>query len=118
MGAEGADGLAAGPGEERASLEARWLHLTRSVLPGMARGHGWPIRDDHCFMRVCLDGALGRPWRELVQPPAYRNLSAVALAQAVALAESVVANPALLPKLNADSIRMRRGCTDAPTLLL
>lgn len=67
-------------------------------------------------MRVCLDGALGRPWREVVRPPAYRNLPLAALSRAVALAERVVADPALLPGLNASSLRLRRERNHTPSL--
>lgn len=102
--------------EERTALEARWLHLTRTVLPAMAGDQGWPIQEDHCFMRVCLDGALGRPWRDVVRPPAYRNLSFAALSRAVALAQDVAAHPALLPGLNASSLRLRREREHIPTL--
>ncbi|MGI4951096.1 MAG: hypothetical protein ACRYGM_04770, partial [Janthinobacterium lividum] len=52
------------PGAERERLARRWLELTRRVLPGMAAAEGWPICRDHCFMRVCLDNAMGRPWHE------------------------------------------------------
>jgi hypothetical protein len=93
---------------DREALLARWLELTRQVLPGMAVVERWPIRLDHCFMRVCLDTALGRPWHELVRRPAVRHLSAEQLARAVAVAESVRCQPARLPGLNQESLR-RRG---------
>ena len=91
----------------QAALLARWLDLTRRVLPGMAAAEGWPIRLDHCFMRVCLDAAFGRPWHEAVRRPAVRHMTEAELARAVAVAERVVATPALLPGLNAESLRLR-----------
>ncbi len=90
----------------REQLAACWLDLTRCVLPSMA---GWPIRLDHCFMRVCLDHALGQPWHQRVRRPAIRHLSDDELRQAIAIAERIAADPALLPGLNARSLAWRRA---------
>ena len=89
------------------ALVARWLDLTRRQLPAAAGQHGWPIRLDHCFMRVCLDAAYGRPWHEVVERPAIRNASDADLARAVEIAEGVLARPETLPGLNDASLRMR-----------
>ena len=91
----------------RDRLLARWLSLTREVLPGMAAAHAWPIRLDHCFMRVCLDTALGVRWDTVVRRPAIRHLDPAQLARAVEQAERIVADPALLPSLNQASLRLR-----------
>ena len=90
-----------------AALLGRWFELTRHVLPGMAVAEGWPIRLDHCFMRVCLDAAFGRPWHEAVRRPAVRHMTEAELARAVAVAERIAAVPSLLPGLNAESLRLR-----------
>lgn len=95
------------PADDRAVLLARWLDLTRRVLPAMAAARCWPIRLDHCFMRVCLDAALGRRWDLVVRRPAIRHLTRAQLAEAVAVAERIAAEPALLPALNARSLRLR-----------
>ena len=83
---------------------ARWLELTRRTLPDMATAHRWPIRLDHCFMRVCLDAVYGLPWHEAVARPALRHAD---LARAVAVAERIVAAPHTLPMLNDASLRLR-----------
>ena len=93
---------------ERERLVARWLDLTRTVLPGMAAAHRWPIRWDHCFMRVCLDNALRRPWHEVVRRPAIRHLDTAQLQAAITVAERIIADPALLPGLNRSSLDWRR----------
>ncbi len=93
----------------RAALQERWHVLTRSILPGMAATQGWPIRLDHCFMRVCLDAAIGVRWDRVVPRPAIRHLSDAQLARAVAVAEAIAADPASLRRLNAASLRMRGG---------
>ena len=87
---------------------AHWLHLTRTVLPGMAAAQRWPIRFDHCFMRVCLDNALGRPWPEAVRRPAIRHAGLDQLRAAVAVAERIQATPDALPALNHASLAWRR----------
>ncbi len=56
---------------------------------------------------VCLDAACGRPWREVVRAPAVRHLPLATLARAVAVADGIRANPALLRGLNTDSLAMR-----------
>lgn len=92
---------------ERDALVARWLTLTREVLPAMAAAHRWPICHDHCFMRVCLDAAFGVRWDTRVRRPAIRHLHDSQLVAVVAVAEQVAAEPACLPRLNAASLRMR-----------
>lgn len=101
--------LPASEGTERERLAVRWLHLTRTVLPGMAAAQRWPIRFDHCFMRVCLDNALGRPWPEVVRRPAIRHLDLDQLRAAVAVAERIQADPDALLALNQASLAWRRA---------
>ena len=96
-----------GPASAHATLVDRWLVLTRTVLPALAAERRWPIRLDHCFMRVCLDAALGVRWDTVVRRPAIRHLSDAQLRRAVAQAEAIIAEPDLLLRLNADSLRLR-----------
>ena len=91
----------------RATLVSRWLDLTRRRLPSMAAQHRWPIRLDHCFMRVCLDASFGRPWHEAIARPAIQHAADADLVRAIAVAEAIVRDPATLPALNAASLRMR-----------
>lgn len=92
----------------REQMLARWLDLTRRVLPAMAQAARWPIRFDHCFMRVCLDHAIGQPWHERVRRPAIRHLADDQLHAAIAIAERIAAEPSLLPGLNEQSLAWRR----------
>lgn len=88
---------------------ARWLDLTRRVLPGMASAAAWPIRLDHCFMRVCLDHAIGQPWHEQVARPAIRHLTDEQLQAAITIAERIATEPSALDALNTQSIAWRRA---------
>ena len=77
-------------------------------LPAAARSHGeWPIRLDHCFGRVVLDAVYGRPWREVLKPPAWRHMDGEALRRAVAMAEAIAGGRADLDALNRRSLEMR-----------
>ncbi len=94
---------------DRAALVERWFELTRRVLPAMAMEQGWPIRYDHCFMRVCLDEAMGAPWHQIVKRPAIHHMSEAQLASAINVAERIVTRPELLGPLNEQSLRQRRS---------
>jgi hypothetical protein len=92
----------------RADLEARWLTLTREIMPSIAPDRRWPIRNDHCFQRVLLDNACGGTWYAYISKrPAYRRADAATLERAVALGEAVLAGNADLSELNARSLAWR-----------
>ena len=97
---------------ERDALVARWMALTREVLPGMAAAQHWPIHLDHCFMRVCLDAVLGAPWTRAVARPAIHNMDDRQLAEAVRVAEGIAAAPDTLVALNQQSLAGRRRAAD------
>ncbi len=94
---------------ERAALVERWYDLTRRLLPALAAGQRWPIHADHCFMRVCLDEAVGAPWPQLVKRPAIHNMTDAQLAAAVRVAETILQEPDTLPALNRRSLQRRRA---------
>ncbi len=95
-------------GPDHPELRARWRDLVERRLPEAARGRpDWPVRLDHCFARILLDAACGRPWREAVKPPAWRTMPAADLARAVALGEDVLAGRADLDALNRRSLTLR-----------
>lgn len=90
-------------------LVAQWTGLVRHTLPNMAARCGWPISHDHCFMRVCLDAALGAPWHALVRRPAIRHLTDAQLSAAIAVAEGLLQAPEALHALNRQSIIWRQS---------
>ena len=93
---------------DRASLERRWLTLTRERLPALAGPRGWPIRADHCFQRVLLDHAAGGRWYDHIsRRPAYVHAPETMLAKAVALGEAIESGEADLPALNRQSLIWR-----------
>ena len=92
----------------RAALLGQWQHLTRVALPAMAAAHRWPIRNDHCFMRVCLDAAVQARWDTVVRRPATHNLTDAQLAAAVLTAARIVEDPQALWALNRASLEFRK----------
>lgn len=87
----------------------RYLHLTRTVMPQMARTGrtGWPVRNDHCFQRIVLDTVCGGVWYDVLARPAWRHLSPTQAAQAVKTCEDIIAGRADLTALNRQSLAWR-----------
>lgn len=80
----------------------------RVELPAAAASRpDWPVRLDHCFGRVVLDAVYGRPWREALPPPAWRNMDETALRRAIDLAEAIRDGRADLHALNRSSLQSR-----------
>ena len=42
--------------EEKDTLIATYMHLTKDVLPSLAKSdrRGWPVSEVHCFQRIAL----------------------------------------------------------------
>ena len=95
--------------EDQRRRIARWLELTRVTLPAAAAIHHWPIRLDHCFMRVLLDNAVGGVWHHVIPRPAIRHITLEVLDQAIAIGERILQEPELLPGLNRRSLAWRRA---------
>ncbi len=93
---------------QRASLEARWLELTNSLLPACAKERSFPVYHNHCFQRIFLDNACGDVWYNIIKDrPAYKHAPDDILQQAVALAEAVYHHQQDLNMLNATSLTYR-----------
>merc|ERR1711924_108761 len=96
----------------REALEKRWFDLMRQELPAAARAEkGWPIRLDHCFMRVALDNAFGKCWYEVLdqRKGAVKSMSEEQLEGAVAVAEKMLKDgKSLVVELNLESLRFRK----------
>ena len=94
------------------ALQIEYLRLTRERLPALAAAAGdWPIRFDHCFMRVVLDHVFGGPWHATLdrkKGPAFRQLTAAQLREAISIARQIEAGgrETLVP-MNRRSLRWR-----------
>ncbi len=95
--------------DTRSSLVERYLHLTRQVMPFLARTQmtRWPVRSDHCFQRIVLDTVCGGVWYDCIDRPAYRHLTIEQADQAVALCDQIIAGTIDLADLNRRSLIWR-----------
>lgn len=85
-----------------------WRDLVDRQLPNTAkRRPDWPVHLNHCFARILLDNAAGVMWREVIEPPAWRNSPAEILQRAVDLGRAVLADEADLWALNNVSLKLR-----------
>ena len=95
----------------REELLARYRELVLGELPRRARDGHWVVREDHCFGRIVLDHAVGGRWYDVLdrrRSPAFAQLDDARLADAVALAERVLAEgDPLLRELDARSLAWR-----------
>ena len=92
-------------------IRARWRDLVERRLPD-AWEPGWPVRFDHCFARILLDTSIGKPWREAITPPAWKNTPESVLKRAIATGEAVLEGEADLHALNRESLRLRGKLRD------
>ncbi|SEO03209.1 hypothetical protein SAMN05216227_10416 [Pseudorhodobacter antarcticus] len=88
---------------------ARYVHLTRTVMPKLARGEKrhWPVRNDHCFQRIVLDTICEGVWYDHIARPAYKHLSQTQALAAVHLCEQIIADQIDLTALNQKSLTWR-----------
>ena len=94
----------------REPLEEEWRRLTVHSLPRLALANGWPLREDHCFMRVALDAAFSGCWYDHLDKrrPAIGQISTAGLGKAVAAARRIEAEGvSALVELNEASLRWR-----------
>lgn len=96
----------------RSTLLARYTSLIDKDLPRAATSRSdaqprWPVHLNHCFGRIILDNICARPWREVIEPPAVRNMTPGQLEQAVQVGEGILSGKVDLERLNRESLQMR-----------
>jgi hypothetical protein len=98
------------PSDKRSDLVSTYMHLTKQVLPLMARSDqtNWPVREDHCFQRIVLDTICGGVWYEHLSRPAYKHLTEDQAQRAVALCRAIIDNDVDLKQLNHQSLVWRK----------
>ncbi|MGG6281837.1 hypothetical protein ACQ4M3_09725 [Leptolyngbya sp. AN03gr2] len=90
-------------------LRSRYLKLVCVELPNAARfDPRFPVREDHCFMRVVLDNLFGGYWQDFLnsKKSAYKQLSDDQLVRAISIAESLF-DVGQLIELNKQSLILR-----------
>lgn len=98
--------------ERLTQLRNQYLELTNHILPNLAASRNFPVRYNHCFGRIILDNLFGRCWYEVLErrrEPAYKQLTAAQLEQAIALANNIITQPdSYLQQLNHNSLNWRK----------
>lgn len=89
-------------------LHAEWMDLTKHVLPALAKARGYPIRFDHCFMRVILDHLFQDCWYNHLKKPAINNMTEEQLRQAIEIARGIRDNILDVVELNNASLIWRK----------
>ena len=95
--------------EENDTLIATYMHLTKEVLPSIARSDrtNWPVSEDHCFQRIVLDQVCGGVWYEHLGRPAYKHLTKDQAQRAVELCRDIADGWVDLKQLNQQSLIWR-----------
>ena len=101
--------------EEKDTLIATYMHLTKEVLPSLARNGqtDWPVSEDHCFQRIVLDHICGGVWYEHLDRPAYKHLTKDQAQSAVKLCQGIIEGREDLRHMNQQSLIWRgkwRAC--------
>ena len=93
-----------------------YMHLTKEVLPSMARSNrqDWPVSEDHCFQRIVLDHVCGGVWYEYLDRPAYKHLNYEQAKHAVDLCQRIVEDSVDLRQLNQTSLLWRGKLQTTP----
>lgn len=91
------------------ALKTRLLQIAREDFPAAARAGKYPIRFDHCLLRVVYDNLFGAQWQTVLDPkkPAIHQLSTEELENAIELAEAVTADKETCATLNRKSLEFR-----------
>ena len=94
---------------EKNTLIATYIHLTKDVLPSIARCDrtDWPVREDHCFQRIVLDTICNGVWYEHLDRPAYKHLTKDQAQRAVELCQDIIEERADLRRMNQQSLIWR-----------
>jgi hypothetical protein len=100
--------FASEPQSPRETRLQRWFELTNQILPEMANQLKWPVSQNHCFMRICLDESFGKPWHACVRQPAIRHMTDEQLQRAIDVAELIIKQPELIFAMNDRSIAIRK----------
>ena len=95
--------------EEKDTLIDTYMHLTKEVLPSLARSDrkNWPVSEDHCFQRIVLDTICGGVWYEHLDRPAYKHLTNNQAQRAVGLCRDIADGRVDLKQLNQQSLIWR-----------
>lgn len=99
---------------EREVLRDRLRQLANETFPAVAKTGDYPVRLNHCFLRIVYDNLFGARWQTVLPKgqPAYKQLTTEQLARAIEIGEAIVSNPDLCRSLNRRSLAWRGKLRD------
>ena len=97
------------PNETIQALRERLMRLANVEFPAAAKSGAYPVRFNHCFLRIVYDHVFGTQWQRILPKgqAAYKQLNAEQLTQAISIGESIIQDPALCSELNKASLAYR-----------
>lgn len=83
--------------------------MANEEFPQAARSGDYPVRFNHCFLRIVYDNLFDAPWREILPKgrPAVEQLDRHQLRRAIEIGRDVIDDPAACRRLNARSLALR-----------
>ena len=91
------------------ALREALRHQANVEFPAAARAGGYPIRFNHCFLRVVYDNLFGAQWQTVLPKgkPAIRQLTAAQLERALEIGQAVIGDKETCMRLNRKSLDWR-----------
>lgn len=91
------------------SLKDQLRQLANVDFPVAAKSGAYPVRFNHCFLRIVYDNLLGGRWQDKLAKgkPAIHQLNDQQLREAIALGQRLIDDPELTRELNVNSLRWR-----------
>ena len=94
--------------DTKEELKTELLRIAREEFPAAARAGKYPIRFDHCLLRVVYDHLYGAQWQTVLKKgPAIHQLSEEELKRAIEIARQVTADREVCDRLNRQSLAYR-----------
>ena len=95
--------------DPKAPLKAHLRQLANEDFPAAARAGGYPIRFNHCFLRVVYDNLVGNKWQRVLtgKQPAIHQLTEEQLRRAIEIGEAITAEAGVCRALNEQSLGWR-----------
>jgi len=81
--------------------------LANEALPKLAKERGWPVTENHCFLRIAYDNLFGKCWYEVLSKKraVLKQLDSDQMDKVIEILKSIPDN---LEELNKKSLRFRR----------
>jgi len=90
-------------------LKTALRHQANEEFPAAAKSGGYPIRFNHCFLRVVYDNLFGAKWQTVLTngKPAIHQLTEEQLERALEIGRRITDDPEVCRELNGKSLEWR-----------